>query len=66
MKSFKISLIASLIATGLGWWVWELRLAHRLWPDHPQLADFFIVLAAAIIIQIAWPAGWLSAGKGRG
>jgi hypothetical protein len=66
MKTFKISIIASLIATAIGWWVWEFRLAHWLWPDHPQLADFLIVLAAAIIVQLAWPVSWLGGQDNRG
>jgi len=55
MKSLKTSLIASVIATAAGWGAWEFGIARRIWPAHPQMADFLLVLFTAIAVQIAWP-----------
>ncbi len=55
MKTLKTSLIASLIATAAGWGAWEFGMAQRMWPAHPQMADFLLVLFTAIAVQIAWP-----------
>ena len=56
MKTLKTSLIASLIATAAGWGAWEFGIAQRIWPAHPQMADFLLtVLFTAIAVQIAWP-----------
>jgi hypothetical protein len=55
MKSLKTSLIATLIATGAGWGVWEFGVAQKMWPAHPQMADFLFTVVTAIVLQIAWP-----------
>jgi len=55
METLKTSLIASLIATAAGFSAWEFGLARRMWPTHPQMADFLLVLITAIVVQIAWP-----------
>jgi hypothetical protein len=55
MKTLKTSLIASLIATAAGVGAWEFGIAQRIWPSHPQMADFLLVLFTAIAVQIAWP-----------
>ena len=55
MKSLKTSLIASLIGTAAGFGAWEFRIAQRMWPEHPQMADFLLTLVTAIVVQIAWP-----------
>jgi hypothetical protein len=55
MKTLKTSLIASLIATAAGFGAWEFGVAQRMWPTHPQMADFLLVLFTAIAVQIAWP-----------
>jgi hypothetical protein len=28
---------------------------QRMWPEHPQLAGFFLTLITAIAVQVAWP-----------
>lgn len=55
MKTLKTSLIASLIATAAGFGAWELGIAQKIWPAHPQMADFLLVLVTGIVVQIAWP-----------
>lgn len=55
MKSLKISLIASVIATAAGIGAWEFGIAQRIWPAHPQMADFLLVLVTGIVVQIIWP-----------
>ncbi len=55
MKTLKTSLIASLIATAAGFAAWEFGVAQRIWPAHPQMADFLLVLVTGIVVQIIWP-----------
>ena len=55
MKTLKTSLIASLIATAAGYGAWEFGIVQKIWPAHPQMADFLLVLFTAIAVQIAWP-----------
>jgi hypothetical protein len=50
MKTLKISLVATL-ASILAWW---LRVPHRIWPTHPQLADFLLALVVCLVLQFAW------------
>ena len=54
MRTLKISLIASVIATVASFWVAELGVTHRIWPEHPQMAGFLFTLVTAIVVQIAW------------
>jgi hypothetical protein len=55
MTGWKITLIASLIGTAVGFWAWELNLTRMVWPSHPQLAGFFLTLIATIVVQLTWP-----------
>ena len=55
MTSWKITLIASLIGTASGFWAWKLNLTKLFWPNHPQLAGFFITLIVTIAVQMLWP-----------
>jgi len=50
MKTFKISLVATLALT-LAWW---LRIPHRMWPGHPMLADLMIGLVVCALLQFLW------------
>jgi hypothetical protein len=50
MKTLKISLVAT-IAAMLAWW---LRLPHRIWPAHPQFADFLMALVLCGVLQFVW------------
>jgi hypothetical protein len=50
MKTLKISAVAK-IAAMLVWW---LGFAHKIWPTHPALADFFLALILCIVLQFAW------------
>ena len=63
MKTLKISLIASLIATAAGFSAWEFGVARMIWPAHPQMADFLLALIVGIAVQIAWPR--LHSGQGN-
>jgi hypothetical protein len=56
MRTFKISLIASLIGTAAGFWAWKLDLTKIFRPAHPQLAGFFLTIVVAIAVQLTWPA----------
>ena len=55
MTTWKITLIASLIGTAVGFWAWKLSLTRMVWPEHPQLAGFFLTLIATIAVQQTWP-----------
>jgi hypothetical protein len=55
MRTLKISLIASVIATVASFWVAELGVTQKIWPEHPQMAGFLITLVTAIVVQLAWP-----------
>ena len=55
MRTLKISLIASVIATVVSIWAGHLGVTQRMWPEDPQLASFFFTLVLAIVVQIAWP-----------
>jgi hypothetical protein len=55
MTTWKIALIATLIGTAVGFWAWKLGLTRMLWPNHPQLAGFFLTLITTIVVQQVWP-----------
>jgi hypothetical protein len=55
MTGWKTTLIASLIGTGVGFWAWKLGLTKMVWPEHPQLAGFFLTLITTIAVQQFWP-----------
>jgi hypothetical protein len=55
MSTFKISLIASLIGSAAGYWAWKLDLTKMFWPEHPQLAGFFLTIVVAVAVQLTWP-----------
>lgn len=57
MATWKITLIASLIGTAVGFWAWKLNLTRMVWPEHPQLAGFFLTIVATIVVQQTWPRG---------
>ncbi len=54
-SSFKVTLIASLIGTAVGLWAWGSNAARSIWPEHPQLAAFFLTLVVTLVVQFAWP-----------
>jgi hypothetical protein len=55
MTTWKITLIASLIGTAVGFWNWKLDLTKMVWPGHLQLAGFFFTLIATVAVQLIWP-----------
>jgi hypothetical protein len=55
MTTWKITLIASLIGTAIGFWAWTLDLTKMVWPAHPQLAGFSLTLIATVGVQLTWP-----------
>ena len=59
MRTLKITLIATLIATAASFWAQGLGLLQKLWPEHPQLAGFFLTLVTCILVQVVWPKEWL-------
>jgi hypothetical protein len=54
MTTWKITLIATLIGTAVAFLAWELDLTRMVWPEHPQLAGFFLTIIATIVVQL-WP-----------
>lgn len=56
MRTLKISFIATLIGTAAGFWAWKLDLTKIFWPQHPQLAGFFLTLVVTVAVQLTWPA----------
>jgi hypothetical protein len=65
MRTLKISLIATLIATGLSFWVGRLGVTQKIWPLHPQWAGFFLTLVTCIVVQIVWPKEWLGGQRDK-
>jgi hypothetical protein len=55
MKSWKITLIATVIGTVVGVGAWATGLTARVWPEHPQLAGIFLTILAGIAVQLVWP-----------
>jgi len=55
MTTWKITLMASLIGTAVGFWAWKLVLTRMVWPSHPQLAGVFLTLIATVAVQLTWP-----------
>jgi len=55
MRTWKITLIATLIGTAAGVGAWASGWTTRVWPEHPQLAGFFVTVVATIAIQLVWP-----------
>jgi len=55
MRTLKLTLIATLIATAVGFWAGELRVLQKMWPEHPQLAGFFLTFVTCILVQVLWP-----------
>jgi hypothetical protein len=51
MKTLKITLVATIAAM----LAWRLGFAQRIWPAHPQLADFLLALVICIVLQFTWP-----------
>jgi hypothetical protein len=63
MKTLKITVIATAIATAASFWAGKLGLLQRLWPEHPQVAGFILCLVACIAVQLFWPKEWLDGQK---
>lgn len=51
MRTLGISVVATVAAI----LAWQIRLPHRMWPQHPQLADFLLVLIVCFVLQYTWP-----------
>jgi len=56
MKTWKITLVATVIGTAVGFGAWALGLTSKVWPEHPQLAGLFLTIIATIAVQLIWPA----------
>lgn len=54
MRTLKISLIATAIATAASFWAGQVGLMQKMWPEHPQRAGFLLTLVVAIVAQITW------------
>ena len=55
MRTLKITVIATAIATAVSFWAGQFGLMHKIWPAHPQMAGFLLSLATCIAVQIFWP-----------
>jgi hypothetical protein len=51
MKTLWISVIATLAAI----LAWRLHVPQKMWPQHPQFADFLLALILCLVLQYAWP-----------
>jgi hypothetical protein len=63
MRTLKISLIATVVATAASFWAGRLGLMQKIWPAHPQMAGFLLMLVTCIAVQILWP---MAEPKGQG
>jgi len=59
MRTLKISLIATLIATALSFWAGAFGLTQKMWPAHPQVAGFLLTFVTCIVVMEVWPKEWL-------
>ena len=50
MKTLKITVIAT-AASMLAWW---LHVPQKIWPAHPQFADFLLALGICLVLQFTW------------
>jgi hypothetical protein len=50
MKTLKISLVATLGSI----LAWLLRVPQKIWPAHPQFADFLLAVVFCVVLQFAW------------
>lgn len=66
MKTLKLSLKISLVATLASMLAWQLRLPHKVWPAHPGFADFLLALILCIVLQIVWSDSKSAPGRGSG
>ena len=64
MRTLKITLTATVIATVVSFWAGGLGLTQKLWPEHPQLAGFLLTLVTCVVVQLVWPEEWLGRRKG--
>jgi hypothetical protein len=55
MRTWKITLVATLIGTVVGFWAWEFDWTRMLWPSHPQLAGVFLTIITTVVVQLIWP-----------
>jgi len=51
MRTLKASLVGSAVGTG----AWLLGLTNLMWPAHPQLAVFFLTIAATLVLMNVLP-----------
>jgi len=51
MKTLKVSFVATVAAI----LAWRLRFPHKIWPAHPQIADFLMALVMCTVLQVTWP-----------
>lgn len=47
----------SVVATVASILAWQIRLPHKIWPEHPQFADFLMALVMCLVLQFTWPDG---------
>jgi hypothetical protein len=51
MKTLKISLLASVIATA----AWLLGMTDKIWPAHPMWGVFFVTVEAMVLLMYVLP-----------
>jgi hypothetical protein len=66
MRTLKITVIATVIATAVGFWAGQLGWLRRISPEHPHWAGFFLTFAICIAAQLLWPEEWLGGRRGKG
>jgi hypothetical protein len=65
MRTLKITLIATVIATLVSFWFGQLGLMQKIWPGHPQAAGFLVCLVTCILVQVMWPKEWLGGQRNK-
>jgi len=55
MKSWRVSLMATLIGIAVGLGTWLSGFGRLLWPAHPQIASVLMTLATTIAAHLVWP-----------
>ena len=53
--SGKVTLFASLIGSAVGTGAWLFGIGDSIWPNHPQLAVFFLTIVCTAVLMYTWP-----------
>ncbi|MBV9339334.1 MAG: hypothetical protein JO159_00405 [Acidobacteria bacterium] len=60
MRVFWMTLLVSIVASIT---LWNLGLAHKIWPTHPFLATVIVAAIIGIAVQLTWDRDKATLGK---